>query len=266
MSAIRVGDSGELVRTAQTLLDGLGFPVGAIDGVFGRKTEKAVRLFQSDAGLDDDGIVGPATWSALRGEKVERDYPTPLPPVLSRFLDLGYEIPWHGDYSLILFGLRSKETVANSFDDLIGAAWTEDGRWVIEFYRATCDPGTYWLKNPMKVTGTAILVPGQYLDVYKLDLHRGSYLALCQRGAKVRIYRDSTRDEILDHEEGSISEGYFGINLHRASTSESTEVNRWSAGCQVVARGADFERIISLAKRQVEATGRETFGYTLLEV
>jgi len=32
---------------------------------FGPKTERAVRHFQSGAGLDSDGIVGPLTWEAL---------------------------------------------------------------------------------------------------------------------------------------------------------------------------------------------------------
>lgn len=36
-------------------------------GDFGPGTESAVRSFQSDKGLDADGIVGRETWAALRG-------------------------------------------------------------------------------------------------------------------------------------------------------------------------------------------------------
>lgn len=36
-----------------------------VDGIFGPKTEAAVRAFQSDENLTVDGIVGRYTWSAL---------------------------------------------------------------------------------------------------------------------------------------------------------------------------------------------------------
>lgn len=54
------GDSGEAVRAAQWLL-----PDVAADGVFGPKTESAVRAFQDKFLPTTDGIVGPNTWWAL---------------------------------------------------------------------------------------------------------------------------------------------------------------------------------------------------------
>jgi hypothetical protein len=54
------------VEALQALLNQDGSAV-AEDGIFGRDTEGAVRRFQNEHGLADDGIVGPLTWSALMG-------------------------------------------------------------------------------------------------------------------------------------------------------------------------------------------------------
>jgi peptidoglycan hydrolase-like protein with peptidoglycan-binding domain len=43
-----------------------------IDAVFGTRTERALRAFQSSAGLTPDGIAGPRTWSALRDARLLR--------------------------------------------------------------------------------------------------------------------------------------------------------------------------------------------------
>ena len=64
---LMVGDEGEAVRAAQSLLELRGFRCGwmGCDGEFGAKTEAAVRRFQRSRGLERDGIVGPLTWAAL---------------------------------------------------------------------------------------------------------------------------------------------------------------------------------------------------------
>ena len=46
------------------MLNAAGYDI-AVDGVFGRDTEEAVRDFQSQHDLDVDGIVGDNTWAAL---------------------------------------------------------------------------------------------------------------------------------------------------------------------------------------------------------
>ena len=52
-------------RTIQTKLKRWGYYTGAIDGIYGPQTKKAVRYFQSKNGLTVDGIVGPKTWEEL---------------------------------------------------------------------------------------------------------------------------------------------------------------------------------------------------------
>jgi len=61
---VRSGDRDHPVRTLQYLLRARNHPV-TVDGIFGAKTDAAVRAFQRDKHLAVDGIVGPNTWSAL---------------------------------------------------------------------------------------------------------------------------------------------------------------------------------------------------------
>ncbi|MBR4990345.1 MAG: peptidoglycan-binding protein [Oscillospiraceae bacterium] len=68
---IRRGATGPGVVTIQTELNRISqsYPaipkIPAVDGIFGARTEAAVRKFQEIFNLDIDGIVGRATWYAL---------------------------------------------------------------------------------------------------------------------------------------------------------------------------------------------------------
>ncbi|MDR1329277.1 MAG: spore cortex-lytic enzyme [Oscillospiraceae bacterium] len=61
----RRGSSGGVVTQIQTKLRSWGYYSGEIDGVYGSRTEKAVKYFQQKNKLRADGIVGAATLSAL---------------------------------------------------------------------------------------------------------------------------------------------------------------------------------------------------------
>ena len=187
-----------------------------------------------------------------------------IPPILTRIKAAGYRIFTHGEYNLNLFGIRSKYNIANRFDDLLGAAYIANDTWHVEYWAATTDPGTYWLNNPGRLSGTAILVEGQYRGAYKIGQHRGQYTALTQ-AKPMKVYRDANKDNILDHSPDTIAEGIYGINIHRSSrTGSSTEVNRWSAGCQVHKTVKGFNRMMELAHKQIEHGHGRSFTYTLL--
>ena len=62
---VNPGDVCPAVGDIQTALNARGFNAGAVDSNFGTQTANAVRSFQSFNGLAADGIVGPATASAL---------------------------------------------------------------------------------------------------------------------------------------------------------------------------------------------------------
>lgn len=59
------GSTGQEVRQIQTRLKNWGYYSGAVDGIYGSQTERAVRYFQSKNGLAVDGIAGARTLAAL---------------------------------------------------------------------------------------------------------------------------------------------------------------------------------------------------------
>lgn len=62
---LKSGSRGVEVTELQAVLKLLGFFNDSVDGIFGESTAIAVTRFQGAAGLDQDGIVGSATWNRL---------------------------------------------------------------------------------------------------------------------------------------------------------------------------------------------------------
>lgn len=62
---LKKGDRNEYVRNWQMFLNLNGYSCGAADGIFGSKTDAAVRKWQKDHNLVADGIIGPKTWASL---------------------------------------------------------------------------------------------------------------------------------------------------------------------------------------------------------
>ncbi|MBW4470177.1 MAG: peptidoglycan-binding protein [Stenomitos rutilans HA7619-LM2] len=67
-SALQVGDRGPSVTTLQNRLRSAGYFNRSSTGVYSTLTESAVRRFQASRGLAVDGVAGPATQRALRGQ------------------------------------------------------------------------------------------------------------------------------------------------------------------------------------------------------
>jgi peptidoglycan hydrolase-like protein with peptidoglycan-binding domain len=63
-TTIKPGDTGDDVKRIQRVFARMKvLGPDDVDGVFGSKTEQAVKDFQQAEGLAADGIVGPITWS-----------------------------------------------------------------------------------------------------------------------------------------------------------------------------------------------------------
>lgn len=178
--------------------------------------------------------------------------------------ELDYPFFDDGDYNLNIIGIRTEDSRANLFNDWICLAFRQNGHEQLLVFSATTDPGIYWRKHPMNVEGTAILKAGHYPGMFSLGMHQGKYLALRQ-SAPCTVYRDANQDANLDTGPGLEQEtGMFGINLHRATSKGASEqVDRWSAGCQVIACSSDFDLFLEICKRGAKEFGAR-FSYTLL--
>jgi lysozyme len=120
----------------------------------------------------------------------------------------GYYTKSLGDPSKNDFGI---------YDDCI-CLITENG---FTAFNANTDPSKLQRGSSIK-KGTAVLQPGLW-TVYGLDLHKGSYPALCQRLGDVLVWRykaDGTRYS---------ESGMFGINIHCGGKSSTN-----SEGCQTI--------------------------------
>lgn len=183
----------------------------------------------------------------------------------------GYK--WFNDdanktYDVNIIGIRNSATgkkVTNVFDDLITVSFKDEkGVWQYFEWAATTDPGKKSMLewNKMGITGgCARLLAGQWRTTWAIDKHQGKYEALCQRLAKVKVYRDADFD--LEYDEDKVTEGMYGINIHKSGR-DSTWVENWSAGCQVFKRVKDFDEFMKICKKAAKIHGNK-FSYTLLE-
>ena len=105
------------------------------------------------------------------------------------------------DGRLNIVAIRNRDKTVNVFNDRLFVFWKEDV-WKENSWIITTEPGLPTLVNPKNIKGGAILVEGQYVDTYSLDIHARNnknfaHLALCQRLGTVKVYRDNNRNRKL---------------------------------------------------------------------
>ena len=192
--------------------------------------------------------------------------------VKNMYLKKGYKFRTE-KMALNIFGIRSKESKSDKFDDLGGVAWiNENGVPSLMNFWMTTDPGKPGLLQPTRAEGTIIMVPGQYLNVYEKGLHKGEYDCLKQC-SDMHYVRDNNKDSVLDFDlyrnpDNLLKHGFWGnngTNFHRASAYTIVNmVSKWSEGCQVVQRPETFDKIIALRDLSIKF-GFLKFYYTLFE-
>jgi len=174
-------------------------------------------------------------------------------------------------YDVNIVGVRNSKTknrVTNAFDDIMTISYMDENQeWQYHEYGCTTDPGMYYTeKQLLNKDGVAIVKPGQYRKSHILGLHQGKYEALVQRG-RITVYRDQNMDDEYDLNENDTQNGLFGINIHRATAKKggkSIRVDKWSAGCQVIADNDDYNEFIDICNKAKNYWGN-SFTYTLIE-
>jgi len=180
-----------------------------------------------------------------------------------------FEDPKDKGFDVNIVGVRNSDTdgaVTNKFDDHITVSYKVGGEWQFRCYDATTDPGKHWVENVMNKHGVAILKPGQYRGSHKIRKHQGRYDALGQQ-KPMKVYRDNNKDGTYDFSEENVHEGIYGINIHRATKyagKKSTQIDKWSAGCQVIAANDDWTAFMKIM-RAARAIWGNSFTYTLIE-
>ena len=187
-------------------------------------------------------------------------------------MDRSHHTVFEADFSINIIAVRHEDTNANSFNDVLCVLYKDKSKdkekWQLEQFKCTTDPGVYYRENPCNVDGTAVVVPGQYRGLWTFGFHQSKYPALVQN-KPVTVFRDGNKDDTINTDVTTThvikQKGYFGINCHRASANhESTQVDKWSAGCQVIANPDDFDTFMALCRESAKKWGN-TFSYTLLE-
>ena len=151
----------------------------------------------------------------------------------------------------------------NAFDDQLFCIWWDEHEQIHALHwMVTADPGFYYLYAPMRRDGTAVLChPQQIRAGFTLGKHKGAYDCLVQT-RPLKVWRDANKDGIVDYGGKEYIDSQ-GIQIHKAGEM-STQVGKWSAGCVVFAREADFEEFMALVMASAKVYGK-TFTLTILD-
>jgi hypothetical protein len=183
---------------------------------------KRLQQFLCDCGfkVDIDGKYGLQTRTNFRA------YVTAKLSMKNYTLQKGYQIVY----------IRTDYGLTNTYDDF--AVLFFDGN-IVDVAPCSTTAGRHYVMNPLTVggiTGTAVAIENQIVKGCHKFVTSSNWKTLWlkmpyfQQIKPMKIYRDGNKDNVIN--KGIITEGLYGINLHRGGLGSLIE--RWSAGCQIV--------------------------------
>ncbi len=112
-SASKPGDSGTKVTKLQQALTLLGYFSGTIDGDYGAKTEDAVKKFQKNRGMKQDGVAGASTLRVMfSGTSAAKDSVSSSSPSSSKESGKKTELlDWYADHVSSVIPKNAKFTI-----------------------------------------------------------------------------------------------------------------------------------------------------------
>ncbi len=167
-------------------------------------------------------------------------------------LKKGYK--WFDD-KINIIGIRTNDQTPDKFNDYMAVAYKGE----FHLFPCTTEPGVYWLKNPMRVTGTFVMIPDQYIDCWKIGFHH-DYEALVLCGI-IQGWRDSNKDSLINPDKSKVYSDGQAVDIHHAhNTVVQTVIDKYSAGCQVIQKFSDWLILFGLVK----AAKQDKYSYTLI--
>lgn len=151
--------------------------------------------------------------------------------------------------------LSKNNNIPNDWNDLrlvLDSTGAVLGKW-----RATVNPGRYWVENRMNSKGAANTHYGQYTS-WKIGYHRGDHEALVQTGGTVVVDRDANED--FERDGDPMDRGFFGINQHWGY--DQVKVDKASAGCLVGQSREGHKEFMKLVKSDVRYQQNKSFIFT----
>lgn len=186
---VKRGAKGTKVKKIQTRLTELGYYSGPISGNFLAKTSAAVKAFQTQNGLEADGIIGEETWNLLFNDanvvlpdNTPKPTPEPTPVPFAVTVDVNNQVTTvygrdeNGNYTVVIRQmLCSTGTVKNPSD--VGD-WVLSGRtarWC--YFPKWGGHAQYWTKINRSIAFHSVI----YNSVNTMDLSVKSYKKLGTR-------------------------------------------------------------------------------------